>query len=396
MTETFDPTAPLPPPPDPWVDADIPSHRSGPPYHMTDMIAAEPHLARRLLGRLRAPTSATTALADAVRDAAAEGAPIVFTGCGTSEHAAMGAVEIVGEALRRDGAANPGGILSIEAFEASLRPIASGLVVGISHEGGTAATRAVLERAGADGARTAVVTAGSASPAAGVADIVITTDEIDQSYCHTIGYISPLLAAASVASNLTGVSLDTEGIASLMAAGSQEAAAESIAGSLGTAAQVLVTASGVDRPAAREMAIKIEEASWLPATMRDLETLLHGHLPATDASTGLVLILTDRDQRAERLARARDALASAGVIGLRTAAILAADAAAAIPDELTPAGRIVVPESSGLPSAVAALLGSAIPLQLITERIARVRGTNPDSIRRDDAVYREAASVSGT
>jgi fructoselysine-6-P-deglycase FrlB-like protein len=308
----------------------------------------------------------------------------------------MGAVEIVGEALRRDGAANPGGILSIEAFEASLRPIASGLVVGISHEGGTAATRAVLERAGADGARTAVITAGSASPAAGVADIVITTDEIDQSYCHTIGYISPLLAAASVASNLTGVPLDAEVIASLMAAGNQEAAAESIAGSLGRAGQILVTASGADRPAAREMAIKIEEASWLPATMRDLETLLHGHLPATDASTGLVLILTDRDQRAERQARARDALASAGVIGLRTAAVLTAEAAAAIPDELTPAGRIVVPESPGLPSAVAALLGSAIPLQLITERIARVRGTNPDSIRRDDAVYREAASVSGT
>jgi hypothetical protein len=56
----------------------------------------------------------------------------------------------------------------------------------------------------------------------------------------------------------------------------------------------------------------------------------------------------------------------------------------------------VVPEATRLPSAIAALLGSATPLQLITERIARVRGTNPDPIRRDDPVYREAASVSGT
>jgi fructoselysine-6-P-deglycase FrlB-like protein len=362
---------------------------------MTDMIAAEPHLARRLLARLGAPSSAAAALADAAREAAGRGDRIAFVGCGTSEHAAMSAMEIVGEAVRRDGAA-AGNMVAIEAFEASLGPIASGLVVGVSHEGGTEATRAALERARAAGARTAVITAGRASPAAGLADIVVTTEEMDQSYCHTIGYVSPLLAATAVASHLTGAAVDAEGIASLMAAGIQEAAAESIARTLGTAAHILVTASGADRPAARELAIKIEEASWLPTTMRDLETLLHGHLPASDGSTGLVLILTDRDHRAERLARARQALASAAVIGLRAAAILAAEAAPAIADELTPAGRIVVPESPELPSAVAALLGSAIPLQLITERIARVRSTNPDAIRRDDPVYREASSVSGS
>jgi glutamine---fructose-6-phosphate transaminase (isomerizing) len=395
MTEIFDPTAPLPAPPDPWVDADVPSHRPGPPYHMTDMIAAEPHLARRLLMRLGLPSSAAAALADAVRETAGRGDRVAFVGCGTSEHAAMGAVEIVGAAIRRNGAA-AGNMVAIEAFEASLGPIASGLVVGVSHEGGTEATRAALERARAAGARTAVITAGRASPAAGLADIVVTTDELDQSYCHTIGYVSPLLAATAVASHLTGAAVDAEGIASLMAAGIQEATAESIASTLGTAAHVLVTASGADRPAARELAIKIEEASWLPTTMRDLETILHGHLPATNSTTGLVLILTDRDHRAERLARARDALASAAVIGLRAAAILAEDAAPAISDDLTPAGRVVVPEAPGLPSTVAALLGSATPLQLITERIARVRGTNPDPIRRDDPLYRKAASVSGT
>jgi glutamine---fructose-6-phosphate transaminase (isomerizing) len=396
MNDTFDPIAPLPAPPDPWADYDMPSHRAGPPYHMTDMIAAEPHLARRLLGRLSAPTSAAAALAEAVRDASREGASIVFVGCGTSEHAAMGAAQFVGDALHQAAPANPATVSATEAFEASLRPLTSGLVVGISHEGGTAATRSALERARAGGARTAVITAGAASPAAALADIVVATGEMDQSYCHTIGYVSPLLAAAALASHLTGTSLDADAVAELMAAGNQEERAEAIAGSLGRADHILVTASGADRPAARELAIKIEEASWLPTTMRDLETLLHGHMPSTDAKTGLVLILTDRDQRSARLARARDALASASVIGLQTAAILAADAASAIPDDLTPAGRIVVPEAARLGAAAAALLGSAIPLQLITERIARVRGTNPDPIRRDDPIYRKAASVSGT
>ena len=396
MTESFDPTAPLPAPPDPWTDYEIPSHRTGPPYHMTDMIAAEPHLARRLLGRLSDSSSPAAELASAVRDTAEAGRPIVFAGCGTSEHAAMGAVEIIAQALGLDGRAGPANLFAIEAFEASLRPLGAGLVVGISHEGGTAATRAALERARAGGARTAVITAGAASPAAKLADIVVATDEMDQSYCHTIGYVSPLLAVTAVSGHLSGETPEADAVASLIGGGLQQAEAEAIAGVIGKAPHILVTASGADRPAARELAIKIEEASWLPTTMRELETLLHGHLPATDSSTGLVLILTDRDHRADRLSRARDALASAGVIGLRTAAILATGVAAEIPDEATPAGRIVVPEAPGVPAAVAALLGSAAPLQLITERIARVRGTNPDPIRRDDPMYRQAASVSGT
>ncbi len=39
---TFDPTAPLPGAADPWDYAPTPSLRPGPPFHMTDMIAAEP------------------------------------------------------------------------------------------------------------------------------------------------------------------------------------------------------------------------------------------------------------------------------------------------------------------------------------------------------------------
>src|SRR6478752_5349866 len=54
----FDPTAPLAGPPEPWESAPTPSARSGPPYHMTDMIAAEPSLARRIVERLAPSESA--------------------------------------------------------------------------------------------------------------------------------------------------------------------------------------------------------------------------------------------------------------------------------------------------------------------------------------------------
>ena len=55
--------------------------------------------------------------------------------------------------------------------------------------------------------------------------------------------------------------------------------------------------------------------------------------------------------------------------------------------------RILAAAAPTLPSPVAALVGTVTPLQLLTERLARVRGTNPDSIRRDELAYREAASL---
>ena len=62
---------------------------------------------------------------------------------------------------------------------------------------------------------------------------------------------------------------------------------------------------------------------------------------------------------------------------------------------LTPAGRLLVAEAPDLAAPVAALVGSAAPLQLLTERLARARGTNPDVIRREDPVYLAAADAAG-
>ena len=48
----FDPERPLPGPPEPWHWAERPVDRGGPPWFMTEMIAAEPALAARLVTRL--------------------------------------------------------------------------------------------------------------------------------------------------------------------------------------------------------------------------------------------------------------------------------------------------------------------------------------------------------
>ncbi len=396
----FDADAPLPAAPDPWDFMPTPAARPGPPWAMAEMIAAEPGLADRVAARLVDDGSAAR-LAAAVSACASGGEPVVFTGCGTSEHAAMAVAAILREGWRAAGLAGRGPVAA-QAFELSLDPPAVGLVVGISHEGATTATIAAMAASRAAGARTALITGSAASPAAAAADVVVATVEMDRSWCHTVGYVSPIVTAAVTASLLAGGPATAAGLGRRLAEGIEAAHAaaaggsrpdESIAATIAGATHVLVVGTGADRIAAREIALKIEEASWVPAAVRDLETFLHGHLPATGPETALVLVLTERAGLAARAKRARQALSAAAALGMRPAAILGADAAAVIPASMTPGGRIVVPESPDLPAAVASLLGTAGPLQLVTLAVAAARGTNPDQIRRHDPRYLRAAEL---
>ncbi len=396
----FDADAPLAAAPDPWDYLPMPEVRDGPPWAMQEMIAAEPALAARIARRLLADGSAA-ALAAALRETAMAGGRVVVTGCGTSEHAAMATAALLRDGWRR--AALPGwGPVAAQAFELALDPPAGGLVIGCSHEGGTAATIAALEAARAHGSRTAVVTASAGAPVAAAADIVLATVEMDRSWCHTVGYVSPMVAAVTVASALAGDELRPGALTTRLVDGIDAAHGrrpdgarpdQALAATIAGSDHLLVVASGADRTSARELVLKVEEASWLPSAMRDLETFLHGHLPATGPRTALLLMLLEREGLEARARRARQALAAASAVGIRPCAILGSDAAALIPDDLTPGGRIVVPEAPELGNAAAALLGAAGPLQLVTLEIAGARGTNPDPIRRDDATYLRAAEL---
>jgi glucosamine 6-phosphate synthetase-like amidotransferase/phosphosugar isomerase protein len=126
---------------------------------------------------------------------------------------------------------------------------------------------------------------------------------------------------------------------------------------------------------------------------RDLETFLHGHLAGVDDRTGLVAILVDRRSNAERAGRGRQLLAAARELAMPAIGIVSQVADAFVPASLTPAGRILVADAPSLSAATAALVGTAVPLQLLTERLARARGRNPDPIRRDEPAYLAAAAA---
>ncbi len=387
----FDPTIPLPGPPEPWASTDQPSHRAGPPFHMTEMIAAQPAIVERIVAAGLVAGSSAAALAAAVVESIRAGSPVVVTGCGTSEHGAIAVSEVLREATGSQL------IWSAQAFELSLDAPPSGLVIGVSHEGATTATNAALAASRAAGARTAVITVSSRSPGAALADIVIETHELDQSWCHTVGYVSPIAVATAVVGHLTGSGIAPSAAGDALRSGLTTVAherAEAIADAFAGLDRLLVLASGADRAAGRELVLKVEEGAWLPAAYRDLETFLHGHLAATDEATGLVVIATDRRGREGRAARIRGALTAARVIGMPTAAIVSSGFDALLPADLTSTGRIVVGEAPpDVPASVAALLGSATALQTLTERLATARGTNPDPIHRDVDRYRDAAGA---
>jgi hypothetical protein len=90
-------------------------------------------------------------------------------------------------------------------------------------------------------------------------------------------------------------------------------------------------------------------------------------------------------------AQSQAVLRSAAALGMPAAAIVGADLGDDLPLELTPAGRASTPMTSRLPRMVAAAAGATVPIQLLAERLARARGTNPDTIGREDP--RQAAAA---
>ena len=66
------------------------------------------------------------------------------------------------------------------------------------------------------------------------------------------------------------------------------------------------------------------------------------------------------------------------------AAILGERTATAIPVDATPAGRMVLARPTRVSPVAGALLGPVLPLQLLTDRLARARGVNPDTLGRED------------
>ncbi len=356
-----------------WYDDSFPEYRSAPPWVMEDMLAAEPDLPGPIAEQ--APSAAV--VASLARAAHERGEPIVVTGCGTSEQAAQAIAALICEAL------GPGAAAARQALDAVASPRAGGLCIAVSHEGETAATLAAVIAARQQGALAALITARAASRGARHVDAVLETPAADRSWCHTVGYVAPILAGGLIAAELGGAPFDAAATAWLIAALANHRVDVH---PLAATERLVAAGAGADAITARELALKVAEGARMPSTALELENVLHGHLVAHDARSALVLVTTEpAGSVASR--RAAQVVAAASRIGLPVAMIAASETA----DALAPDLVVPMQPAADVPDLLARLLGGAIGLQLLTIALARQRGVNPDLLRREEEPYREAA-----
>jgi glucosamine 6-phosphate synthetase-like amidotransferase/phosphosugar isomerase protein len=210
---------------------------------------------------------------------------VVFTGCGTSFHAA----QTGGEAY--------------QALEAVLAPPQADLMVAVSHEGETKLT---LEAAQAFDGPVWLITGTEKGPIAELAEeVIVVTPEVEESYCHTASYTCAVAALAA---------LRGEDVRWLRQA-VDNVISDPFEG--GEWDRVVVVGAGRDWPTAQEAVLKLREGAYVAAEAHETEQILHGHFAAIDEQMR-VFVLEGEGRAAERAA---DVVKALGEIGSEAALV---------------------------------------------------------------------------
>ena len=259
-----------------------------------------------------------------------DGARLLFTGCGTSFHAALTGGE------------------AVQALELVLQPGRDAdLLVLVSHEGETPLT---LEAAEAWRGPKWLVTGRADGPIAELCDeVVVCTPEIEESWCHTASYTSAVAAIAALRGEDIG-----------WLPGAVEEALAAPLPVVGEQERFLVAGAGRDLPTAHEAVLKLREGAWVAAEVYETEQLLPGFLAAVDESVR-AFVLTGQGVGAERAGAAAAALRELGC-----------------QVDLLPTRHPVV---------------DIVLFQRLTVEIAERRGREPDRIRRHDPRWIAAAAA---
>jgi fructoselysine-6-P-deglycase FrlB-like protein len=367
-----------------WLTDEYPELRAGPPWVMAEMIDAQPSLVEPILG---AKGEELGALRSEVMEAARSGGPVVVTGCGTSEHAALVVAELLTESFRSSGLAARA--VARQALDAALDPQPGGVCIAISHNGKTRPTQLALQAARMQGARTALITAYEDPACLAAADHHFLTPRHDDSWCHTLAYTSAILAGATIAGQ-SGDEVAQRALSAITSTLDCRADFEAAAAHL-DCRRIVTAGMGIDLVSASELALKIAEGARLPTATYHLETILHGYLAGCDAAaTGLVLFGLD-PRLGERHGSLLTLVAeAASAIGMPIVLVAGGGLSASLSDTVLTVALDSLAARAGL---LPPLLQSAVALQLLTLGLVGLTGTNPDLIRREEAAYREAAQI---
>ncbi|HET7759942.1 MAG TPA: SIS domain-containing protein [Gaiellaceae bacterium] len=207
---------------------------------------------------------------------------VLYTGCGTSFHAAQ-----------------TGG-WAMQALELVLAPQQADALVVVSHEG---ETKLAIEAAQAFDGPVWLVTGKPDSPLAEIADeVIVATPEVEQSWCHTASYTCAVATLAA---------LRGEDVGALP--GLVERALEHRE-PVSSHDRFVVAGAGRDWVTAQEAVLKLREGAWIAAEPYELEQLLHGYLAAIDESVRAFVL----EGEGRAAARAAETVAALGEIGCET------------------------------------------------------------------------------
>ena len=350
-------------------------------------IHAQPEAVRALLGDWDGPAQAAEKLAGRGR--------IFLAGIGTSYHAA-----VVGEYLLRLAGADAWALRSFE-FVNYPRPLrADDGVIIISHRGSKLHGNKAVQHAVEAGVVTVGIT-GKQSKMQGP-NIIIETVEQDPSSTHSISYVGALTRLGQIATRLTALSGHSEvakrleqGLAQLPALMEdilaredevRQIAEEAVANSR----RLYFIGAGPNAVTGPEGALKAKEASYVTAEGFELEQAIHGPQVAFETED-LLIPISVKGPAQPRMA---DLLLALSEIGPHI--WLIGDA----PDKEIAGlfdrpgwGLFALYDSSNvdLLEELTPLL-AVLPVQLLAEFLARVRGTNADSFRADQEVYKRAGT----
>ncbi len=320
---------------------------------MRDEIGQQPEAVERTLEALREPTRE---LAASIERRGVSS--VVLVARGTSDHAALYARYLLEARC---------GLLSALAapslYTAYRAPVdlSRALVIGVSQSGQVPEIVDSLEYARARGALTAALTNDAGSALAGAADHLLATSAgpelaVVATKTFTTQLAAIALLAAALGADAVGRSLPRvpEAMAETI---EQGWAAERAANALLDRDGALCVARGFSYCIALEAALKLKEATGLWAEGFSSADLRHGPRAAARRLPALVF---------------------------HAGGALAADVEA-VESELAEAGSVTIPIGPGrqvptagdLPEEVMPLV-LAIPAQILTERLARMRGWNPD------------------
>ncbi len=308
--------------------------------------------------------SAAAAFRDAVADvdvaALCEGT-LVLSGIGASAHALIPAVLALRAAGRRAFAVSSG-----ELREGSAAKLGDAFVL-VSQSGASVETVAALESIG--GAPVVAISAQGDSPLAMAARVWLPLGPLPDTPVATLSYTATLQALGMLCDVLLRGSTEMSIWGRLPEYAAEllercDPAIEALASSFADVRALDAVGGGPGHASAGETALLAREALRLPATGMETREYLHGPLEAVEPGFGCVIFGRDREQRLA---------AELGSFGATVA--LLTDVPAGTRSD---ASIIELPQVSGLAAPILQIL----PVQLLVDHVARLRGLTIGKLRR--------------